>query len=308
MLVDAEDPPERRDPGAVGVGRPSRRRCSGRIERNFSKLERHPVPTGALVPEEDRAAHPPPDRDGRGGEHGTGDGQRRGGEHDVEQCDERDRVRFDPVRCRDRAARPATIANSSASADSMCHCSRRTPTSAGRCHAAWLNCGPMSPAGCGRSRCCGAIPRPTSRRAGPVSACGDDFATVRAYVMFVGQPRTGHSLVGALLDAHPNALVAHELDALKYVAAGYDRRRLYALLVEQERARVAARSCVLVGVRLRRRRPVAGQLRPARGDRRQEGRPLDAPAARRHRAARPAAAGRSGSGCTSSTSCATRTT
>ena len=66
-----------------------------------------------------------------------------------------------------------------------------------------------------------------------------DFATVRAYVMFVGQPRTGHSLVGALLDAHPNALVAHELDALKYVAAGYDRRRLYALLVKQERARVA---------------------------------------------------------------------
>ena len=67
----------------------------------------------------------------------------------------------------------------------------------------------------------------------------DDFATVRAYVMFVGQPRTGHSLVGALLDAHPNALIAHELDALKYVAAGYDRRRLYALLVRQEWARVA---------------------------------------------------------------------
>ena len=67
-----------------------------------------------------------------------------------------------------------------------------------------------------------------------------DFATVRAYVMFVGQPRTGHSLVGALLDAHPNALIAHELDALKYVAAGDDRRRLYVLLVKQERARVAA--------------------------------------------------------------------
>jgi hypothetical protein len=67
-----------------------------------------------------------------------------------------------------------------------------------------------------------------------------DFATVRAFVIFVGQPRTGHSLVGALLDAHPNAVIAHELDVLKYVAAGYDRRRLFALLVDAEQRRVAA--------------------------------------------------------------------
>jgi hypothetical protein len=68
----------------------------------------------------------------------------------------------------------------------------------------------------------------------------DDFDDVRAFVMFVGQPRTGHSIVGALLDAHPNALIAHELDALKYVGAGYDRRRLFALLVRAERERIAA--------------------------------------------------------------------
>jgi hypothetical protein len=66
-----------------------------------------------------------------------------------------------------------------------------------------------------------------------------DFAAVRSFVMFVGQPRTGHSLVGAMLDAHPNTLIAHELDALKYVGAGYDRRRLFALLVAQQRARLA---------------------------------------------------------------------
>jgi hypothetical protein len=66
-----------------------------------------------------------------------------------------------------------------------------------------------------------------------------DFATVRSFVVFVGQPRTGHSLVGALVDAHPNTLIAHELDVLKYVGAGYDRRRLFALLVAQQRARLA---------------------------------------------------------------------
>ena len=43
-----------------------------------------------------------------------------------------------------------------------------------------------------------------------LGGCGDDFDDVRRYVIFVGHPRTGHSLVGALLDAHPDALVAHE--------------------------------------------------------------------------------------------------
>jgi hypothetical protein len=67
-----------------------------------------------------------------------------------------------------------------------------------------------------------------------------DFDGVQAYVMFVGYPRSGHSLVGALLDAHPDALVAHELDALKYIDAGFGRDPLYALLVHHQRARVAA--------------------------------------------------------------------
>jgi hypothetical protein len=66
-----------------------------------------------------------------------------------------------------------------------------------------------------------------------------DLASVRAFVLFIGHPRSGHSLVGALLDAHPDMLIAHELDALKYVEAGFGRSSLYALLVRHERARVA---------------------------------------------------------------------
>jgi len=66
-----------------------------------------------------------------------------------------------------------------------------------------------------------------------------DFEQVRSYVMFVGHPRSGHSLVGALLDAHPDAIVAHELDALKYLEAGFDRDQLYAMLVTHQRERVA---------------------------------------------------------------------
>lgn len=61
----------------------------------------------------------------------------------------------------------------------------------------------------------------------------DDFAQVRSYVMFIGYPRSGHTLVGAMLDAHPNVVIAHELDALRYVAAGYRRSQLFTLLVER---------------------------------------------------------------------------
>ncbi len=66
-----------------------------------------------------------------------------------------------------------------------------------------------------------------------------DLSTVRTFLLFIGHPRSGHSLVGALLDAHPSMLVAHELDVLKYAEAGFGREQLFALLIRHERARVA---------------------------------------------------------------------
>jgi hypothetical protein len=53
--------------------------------------------------------------------------------------------------------------------------------------------------------------------------------------MFVGYPRSGHSLVGALLDAHPHMIIAHEADVLKYLRAGFGRRQIYSLLLERSR-------------------------------------------------------------------------
>ncbi|MFC7072166.1 sulfotransferase [Halovenus rubra] len=43
----------------------------------------------------------------------------------------------------------------------------------------------------------------------------DDFDTVEAYCLFVGHGRTGHSLVGSLLNGHPEMVISHELDALR---------------------------------------------------------------------------------------------
>jgi hypothetical protein len=63
----------------------------------------------------------------------------------------------------------------------------------------------------------------------------DDLASVRTFLMFVGHPRSGHSLVGSLLDAHPNIAVSHELDVLKYVQGGYRRDQLLTLVLEHTR-------------------------------------------------------------------------
>jgi hypothetical protein len=39
--------------------------------------------------------------------------------------------------------------------------------------------------------------------------------------MFIGYLRSGHSLIASLLDAHPNPIATHELDALKFVGARF---------------------------------------------------------------------------------------
>jgi hypothetical protein len=58
------------------------------------------------------------------------------------------------------------------------------------------------------------------------------FDEVRTYCFFLGYPRSGHSLVGSLLDAHPHTAIAHEQDALKYIDKGYERRELFAILLQ----------------------------------------------------------------------------
>jgi hypothetical protein len=66
------------------------------------------------------------------------------------------------------------------------------------------------------------------------------FAGVKTYCMFLGYPRSGHSLVGSLLDAHPNVIIAHELDVLKHVQARFSTNQIFYLLLENSR-KLAAR-------------------------------------------------------------------
>jgi hypothetical protein len=61
------------------------------------------------------------------------------------------------------------------------------------------------------------------------------FDEVSAYTLFIGYPRSGYTLYGAVLNAHPDAVVCHELDALFYVARGMPREQLFALILKRER-------------------------------------------------------------------------
>lgn len=62
-----------------------------------------------------------------------------------------------------------------------------------------------------------------------------DLSHVQRFVIFAGWPRSAHSLVGSVLTAHPDAAVAHELDALSYVDREVSRRVLFGLLLRKDR-------------------------------------------------------------------------
>lgn len=82
------------------------------------------------------------------------------------------------------------------------------------------------------------VVRPTlARLSGRLEARrqAERLAEVERIVVFVGAPRSGHSLVGALLDAHPEIRIAHELDLLRYVRVNASRDELFGLLLRRHR-------------------------------------------------------------------------
>jgi hypothetical protein len=49
--------------------------------------------------------------------------------------------------------------------------------------------------------------------------------------MFIGYQRSGHSFLGAILDAHPNVAMGMEVDALNLVRLGYSKYQVYYCLI-----------------------------------------------------------------------------
>jgi hypothetical protein len=62
-----------------------------------------------------------------------------------------------------------------------------------------------------------------------------DFRDVERFFFLVGYPRSGSTLVGSLLNAHPEMVIAHEADSLRYVRPGITRNQLFAILLERDR-------------------------------------------------------------------------
>jgi len=59
------------------------------------------------------------------------------------------------------------------------------------------------------------------------------FKDVETFCVFIGYPRSGHSIVGSLIDAHPDAVLSSELDALKYLIEGFDRRQIFSMILRR---------------------------------------------------------------------------
>ncbi len=62
-----------------------------------------------------------------------------------------------------------------------------------------------------------------------------EFEAVETFCQFIGYSRSGHTLVGSLLNAHRHVVIAHELDAMKWIRRRVTRAQFYALLLRRDR-------------------------------------------------------------------------
>jgi len=61
------------------------------------------------------------------------------------------------------------------------------------------------------------------------------FSEVKSLCVFIGHVKSGGSLVGSMIDAHPDALVSDEVDLLRYLEAGFRRDQLCHLVEKGSR-------------------------------------------------------------------------
>ena len=66
------------------------------------------------------------------------------------------------------------------------------------------------------------------------------ISSVKLFVLFVGYPRSGSSITGSILDAHPNVIMANEFNVLKWVQKNpnYSKDQLFNNLFENSHKNV----------------------------------------------------------------------
>jgi len=72
------------------------------------------------------------------------------------------------------------------------------------------------------------------------TASAETYADLHAFCLFIGYPKSGHSLVGALLDAHPDVVIARALNPLALIAVdGLPREQVFERLIANSRDQAA---------------------------------------------------------------------
>jgi hypothetical protein len=66
------------------------------------------------------------------------------------------------------------------------------------------------------------------------------YDAMRAFLLFAGYARSGHTVLASILDAHPDAAVANELDAIGFLDAGFSRHQLLHMIAVNARETAAA--------------------------------------------------------------------
>ena len=63
----------------------------------------------------------------------------------------------------------------------------------------------------------------------------EHFMSVLTFVLFVGYPRSGHTVLASLLNAHPNVVIGHRLRALRCVETGYSGSQIRGMVLAADR-------------------------------------------------------------------------
>jgi len=67
----------------------------------------------------------------------------------------------------------------------------------------------------------------------------DIFKNLKTFCCFVGHGRSGGTLVGSLLNAHPNIVISNELHAFRLIRKGLNEKQLYRLIYLSSERQVA---------------------------------------------------------------------
>jgi hypothetical protein len=63
---------------------------------------------------------------------------------------------------------------------------------------------------------------------------GPKLPDIEKFCFFIGYAGSGHSVIGSVLNAHPEIVISHELNALRYIEKRFGRAQLFSLILRRD--------------------------------------------------------------------------